>query len=88
MKIVIVYRDQSDHARSIIDFMRDYERQTGRQLATLEPDTPEGAQFCSTYDIVEYPSIVAVSDDGILQHLWRGLPLPLINEVSYYDHTE
>ncbi len=88
MKVVIVYRDESDHARSVIDFLRDYERTTGRQLETMDPDTPDGAQFCRTYDIVEYPSVIATSDNGVLQHLWRGVPLPLINEVSYYDHEE
>ena len=88
MKVSIVYRDDSDHARAVIDFMRDYQRQTGRELEVIDPDSSEGAQFCRTYDIVEYPSVVAVSNDGVLQNLWRGTPLPLINELSYYDHDE
>lgn len=88
MKVAVVYRDESDHARDVRDFLRDYESQTGRQLEVVDPDSPEGAQFCRTYDIVEYPSVVAATDDGVLQNLWRGLPLPLINEVSYYDHIE
>lgn len=85
MKVAVVYREESDHARAVIDFMRDYERQTGRTLDAIDPDTPEGAQFCRTYDIVEYPSVVATSDSGVMQNLWRGIPLPLISEVSYYD---
>jgi len=36
------------------------------------------------YDIVEYPTIIALSDSGQLQNLWRGLPLPTISEVSFY----
>ena len=88
MKVVIVYHEESDYARDVRDFLRDYENQTGRQIETVDPDSSEGAQFCRTYDIVEYPSIVAATDDGVLQNLWRGLPLPLINEVSYYDRTE
>lgn len=88
MKVAVVYREESDHARSVIDFLHDYRLQTGRELTTFDPDTREGAQLCRSYDIVEYPSIVATSDDGILQRLWRGLPLPLINEISYYDHAE
>jgi len=27
---------------------------------------------------------VALDDNGQLQNLWRGLPLPTISEVSYY----
>lgn len=64
--------------------MRDFQSQTGREIETLDPDTRDGAQFCRVYDIVEYPSIVALDDQGVLQHLWRGRPLPTISEVSYY----
>lgn len=84
MKAIIIYKNESDHAREVLDYLRDFERQTGHILETLDPDTPEGASFCRTYDIVEYPSIVAMSDDGMLQNLWRGRPLPTISEVSYY----
>lgn len=84
MKTVIVYKDESDHAREVYDYLRDFERQTGHQLETIDPDTPDGAQFCRVYDIVEYPTTVAMSDDGRLQQMWRGRPLPTISEVSYY----
>jgi hypothetical protein len=84
MKAIIIYKNESDHAREVLDYLRDFERQTGHVLETLDPDTPDGASFCRTYDIVEYPSIVAMSDDGMLQNLWRGRPLPTISEVSYY----
>jgi hypothetical protein len=84
MKVVIIYKDNTDHAREVTDYMRDFEAQTGHTLEVIDPDTLNGAQFCRTYDIVEYPSVLATTDDGVLQHLWRGRPLPLINEVSYY----
>lgn len=84
MRVMVIYKDNTDHAREVIDYMRDFEAQTGHTLEVIDPDTPDGAQFCRTYDIVEYPSVLATSDDGVLQHLWRGRPLPLINEVSYY----
>ncbi|HEU0266394.1 MAG TPA: hypothetical protein VFQ70_02095 [Candidatus Saccharimonadaceae bacterium] len=84
MRVVVVYKDESDHAREVIDYLADYARQTGRELETIDPDTADGANFCQVYDIVEYPSIVALSDDGQLQNLWRGTPLPQISEVSYY----
>lgn len=84
MKTVIVYKDESDHAREVIDYLRDFKRQTGHDLETINPDTRDGSSFCRIYDIVEYPSVVALSDDGALQNLWRGSPLPTISEVSYY----
>lgn len=84
MRVVVVYKDESDHAREVYSYMRDFQSQTGREIETLDPDTRDGAQFCRVYDIVEYPSIVALDDQGVLQHLWRGRPLPTISEVSYY----
>lgn len=84
MRVVVVYKDETDYAREIYDYLRDFKRQTGHELETINPDTRDGVGFCQTYDIVEYPTLVAISDDGKLQNMWRGRPLPTISEVSYY----
>lgn len=84
MRVAIVYRYESDHARPVLDYLRDVKRQTGHDIEEIDPDSREGASFCRVYDIVEYPSLIALDDRGGLQHLWRGLPLPTISEVSYY----
>ncbi len=84
MRVVVVYKDGTEETRAVTDFLRDHERVTGRRLEELNPDSPAGAEFCRTYDIVEYPTIIALSNDGQMQQMWRGLPLPTINEVSYY----
>lgn len=84
MRVVVVYKEATDYARQITDYMRDFERQTGRKLEEVNPDTKEGGDFCRVYDIVEYPTIIAISVDGAMQNMWRGLPLPTISEVSYY----
>lgn len=84
MKAVLVYKDDSEHARQVIDFLREFTRRTGKNLETMEPETPAGISFCQTYDIVEYPSVVALDSGGQVLNIWKGLPLPQINEVSYY----
>lgn len=84
MRVLVIYKDQADYTRTVLEFLRDFEHQTGHELETLDPDTAEGSQFCETYDIVEYPTIIATSDDSVMQKTWRGIPLPTINEVSYY----
>lgn len=84
MRTIIVYKDERDYTRQVTDYLRDFTRQTGHEIETIDPDTPDGASFCRTYDIVEYPTIVAISDTGTLQQMWRGLPLPTISEVSFY----
>ncbi len=85
MRAVVIYRDDSEHSRAVTDYMRDFTRQTGRELETLDPDSKEGSGFCQTYDILEYPTILALSDDGHMQNIWTGLPLPTISEVSFYN---
>ena len=84
MRTFVIYREQSDHARAVETLLHDFTRQTGRVLETVSPDTPEGARLAEIYDIVEYPSLVALDDNGIVQNIWRGVPLPTISEVSYY----
>ena len=85
MKVTVIYKPQSEHARAVEEYLRDFSRRTGDELETLDPETPDGATLCRTYDIVEYPTIIARSDDGQMQNSWRGLPLPTISEVSYYS---
>jgi len=84
MKAVVVYKDQSDHAREVITWHHDFKAQTGHEIETLDPHTVEGISFCRIYDIVEYPTVIAIAHDGRQQQLWRGRPLPLISDVVYY----
>jgi len=84
MKVVVVYRQESDHAREVTNFLRDFSSQTGRVIEEIDPDSREGDSFCRTYDIVEYPTLIAIDDGGVMHHLWCGRPLPTINEVSFY----
>lgn len=84
MRVRVIYKSESDHAREVINYLRDFSRQTGQEIEEINPDTADGAQLCRVYDIVEYPTIIATSEDGSLQNMWRGRPLPTISEVSYY----
>lgn len=84
MKIVLIGRERSDYGREIRDYQRDFKQLTGREIQVINPDSKEGEDFCRAYGIVEYPTILAVADSGQMQQMWRGKPLPLINELSYY----
>ena len=84
MGVVVVYQSSSQHASAVAEFLHDFEKRTSRQVETIDPASRRGADFCSLYDVVEYPTVIAISNDGQLLHMWRGLPLPLIDEVSYY----
>jgi len=82
--VVVITKENTDYARAVDTFITDFARQTGRELEVLDPDSSEGSSFCRTYDIVEYPSIIALGNDGQMQNLWAGTMLPTISEVSYY----
>lgn len=84
MRVVVLYKQQTDTTRQVEEFMADFYRQTGHQLESMDPESPDGVSFCTAYDILEFPSIIAISDNGQLQNYWSGLPLPTISEVSYY----
>ncbi|MBP6038469.1 MAG: hypothetical protein KA604_04005 [Candidatus Saccharimonas sp.] len=84
MRVVVIAKDNTEYSRSVETFIGDFVRQTGKNLETLDPESLEGISFCKTYDIVEYPTVIALSDDGQIQNIWRGTALPTISEVSYY----
>lgn len=84
MRVVVLTRSATDYARLVDMFVTDFSRQTGKQLEVLDADSPEGDTLARTYDIVEYPTIIALSDDGNMQNMWTGEMLPTISEVSYY----
>ena len=82
MRVICIYRDNQDYTRSVTDWLENFRRHTGQEIETMNPD--ENVGFCEAYDIVEYPTIIALGDRGDVQAMWRGRNLPLINEVSYY----
>lgn len=84
MRVAVMYRSASEHRRPVEDFLYEFERRTGKEIEVIDPDSRAGADFARVYDIVEYPTMVALSNDGQLQSMWRGLPLPTLSEVSYY----
>ena len=84
MRIVVVHKDVSDHGREVREYVDDFERQTGLKIEVMDPDSGRNDFFLRAYDIVEYPTILAIADDGRLLQIWRGRPLPLFDEVAYY----
>ena len=82
MRVVCVYRDNQDYSRSVSEWLENVRRQTGREIEIIDPDKEPA--FCEAYDIVEYPTILAIGEQGDIRASWRGRDLPLINEVLYY----
>ena len=84
MRIVVIYREYSDHARECDEWIHEFEKRSNKELEILDPDSPEGETFCMARDIGEYPAIVVADSDGKTYEIWTGTPLPVIDEVAAY----
>ena len=84
MRVVVLWRDNTDYAREVISWLEEFRRRTGKELESLSPDELEGLALAETYDIMQYPTILAMTSDGGLHETWSGTPLPMIDEVAYY----
>jgi len=85
VRITVLYRPDSEHARDVEMFIHDYQRQHGdTKIDVLNLDQREGAATASLYDIMEYPAILALRDDGSAANIWQGQTLPLMDEVAAF----
>lgn len=84
MKVVVLYRSDSEHGRNVEQYVREFTRRTAKPLKLIEVDSVEGSDLAKLYDVTQYPAIVATANDGSLQNMWQGEPLPLIDEVAGY----
>lgn len=84
MKVVVLTKERTDYARDVETFLVDFARVTGQEIEVIDPETPAGVDFCRAYDILQFPTMVALGDSGQMLNMWKGLPFPTINEVSYY----
>ncbi len=86
MKVVVLYRPNSQHSTDVEGFVRDLEKQSSGKVELINVDTRDGSSMASLYDILQYPAVLALQNDGQLIKNWDGSTMPLINEVSYYTH--
>lgn len=84
MRVVVVYKEYSDYAREVDEWINEFEHRSGFEIERLDPETPEGETFCVARDILEYPTIAVTDDDGKTHGMWHGTPLPVIDEVVGY----
>jgi len=86
MKVLIIYRPNSEHGRITEDYMRDFQRRyPEQQIDALNVDSREGSMLASLYDITQYPAIMVTQNDGQMQRCWMGEPLPLMDEILSYS---
>lgn len=85
MKILVLYRPNSEHGRLVEEFIHDFQsRHVGHRLEILNIDSRDGIATATLYDIMQYPAILVIQDDGYIQKVWEGDRLPLMDEVAAY----
>jgi hypothetical protein len=88
MKVLVLYRPNSEHARTVEEYIHDFQRRHAEErLEILNVDSRDGSAMASLYDVVQYPSILVVQDDGYVQRSWEGDQLPLMDEVASYARS-
>ncbi len=88
MKVLVLSKEHTDYARAVETYLSDFHRQTGYELEVIDPDSREGESICRLYDIVEYPTIIVTSNDGVIQRTWSGTSFPPTGELAYYVSQE
>lgn len=84
MKSVVIYRPESEQARSVETFVRDMEHQENITFELIDVDTPRAMDMMRLYDIMAHPAILVLRDDGQLVQCWANNKLPLIQEVAAF----
>ncbi len=86
MKVMVVYRPNSEHGRMVSDFLRDLNHMSpsAGKVEEIDVDTREGSAIASLYDVMSYPKVMVVADDGRLIQDWESGTLPLLSDISFY----
>lgn len=84
MKVIALYHPKSEHGRKVEEFCEHMHRFKAQEVEALSLESKEGAQMARLYDIVRYPALLAVDNNGVLVKAWQEEKLPLLDEVSAY----
>jgi hypothetical protein len=88
MRVLILYRPGSEEARNVESFIHDFQaRHETSRLEVIDVDTRDGYATATLYDVMSYPAILVLRDDGSILKSWEGEMLPLMDEISYYTFS-
>ncbi len=67
MKVLVLYRPNSEHGRTVEEFIHDFQqRHAEERLEVLNIDSRDGSAMASLYDIMQYPAVLVVQEDGFI----------------------
>jgi hypothetical protein len=85
MKILVIYRPNSEHGRLTEEFLHDFQRlHPDQKVEALNIDSREGSTLANLYDVTRYPTILVLQNDGQIEKSWDDDVLPRMDEVASY----
>jgi hypothetical protein len=90
MKVLVLYRPRSEHRSAVEEFIRQYKGQyPDSAIEALDVDQGDGAVMASLYDVMSYPEVLVVRDDGSVLQSWAGEDsLPPPGDVNYFASSQ
>jgi hypothetical protein len=84
MRLVVVTREERDYAREVREWLHEFEARAVMSAEVVDPDSRDGVGFIGAYDLMNFPAVLVLTDDGRVLHSWQGTPMPPIDEVRGY----
>ena len=64
--------------------MHDFQSRHSDHIEVVDVDSREGTATATLYDVMQYPAIMVLQNDGSVQQIWQGDNLPMMDEVYAY----
>jgi hypothetical protein len=85
MKLVVLYQPHTEFARITEEYVQEFKGlHPEAEVALVDVDSIEGSKQAQLYDVVQYPALLAIANNGSLLNMWSGSLMPLMDEVMGY----
>ena len=85
MKLVVLYQPNTEFARITEEYVQEFKGlHPEAEVVLVDVDSIEGSKQAQLYDVVQYPALLAIANNGSLLNMWSGNLLPLMDEVMGY----
>lgn len=88
MRVIVLYHQNTEQESLVKDYVAEFERFKRAKLELMSLETVQGAEYARLYDVVQYPAVIAMADDGSMQRMWQGSGMPLMDELAYYARQQ
>ncbi len=85
MKVVILYKPNTETETRVREYVREFEHRASKALELVDAETREGIAMAEVYDILQFPTMLAIENDGQFIQMWPEFERwPTMNELTFY----